>query len=274
MNELKLVDSTFSHNNAIGYAGENAGRQPDAFQWDTTPGDADVKVWTDVRLQEAVIDTARRKIALLVEPYVIAKESYHTLLRVIHHFDAVLTHHRALLVNYSKAHFYPFGGSWIKEWGMFDKTKLVSLIVGKKSITEGQWLRHGVAKRFGGRLDLFGEPYTHYLPSKVPMLRPYRYSVVIENCRQDYFFSEKLIDCLSQGTIPIYWGCPSIGRFFDSRGLITFQTIDELETILSKISVASYDEHYEVLYRNMEKARQYRCAEDWIWTHHPGLLEV
>jgi len=274
MNKVKLVDSTFSHNNTIGYAGENVGRHPDAFQWDTTPGDADVKVWTDIRLQEAASDPAERKIALLVEPYVVASESYRMLWNMKNEFDVILTHDQDILRKYDNAYFYPFGGSWIRDWGMFDKTGLVSLIVGNKHSTEGHKLRHEVATRFGGQIDLFGEPHTEYLSSKVPMLRPYRYSIVIENCRQDYFFSEKLIDCVSQGTVPIYWGCPSIGNFFDMDGIITFKGIDELGVVLDGLSPVDYNCRYGTMSRNMKEAKQYMCAEDWIWNYYPGLLEV
>ena len=34
------------------------------------------------------------------------------------------------------------------------------------------------------------------------------------NGRGDYEFDEKLIDCFLTGTVPIFWGCPSIDKFF------------------------------------------------------------
>ena len=64
----------------------------------------------------------------------------------------------------------------------------------------------------------------------------YRFSIVIENCKRDYWFTEKLIDCLRTGTIPIYWGCPSIGDFFDIRGFILFDDINDLENILNNLT--------------------------------------
>jgi hypothetical protein len=276
MKTVKLIDSTFSHNNAIGYAGENTGRHPKHFQWDTTPGEADIKVWTDIRLRE-VYDEIREcrhcyNVALLVEPRVVAEKSYDTLLGMYGDFDTVLTHDSDIISCVYNSKFYPFGGSWIKEWGVFPKHQLVSMVVGEKTNTKGQRLRHEVAERFKSKLDLFGKPYTDYLPRKAPMLKPYYYSVVIENCRQNWFFSEKLIDCLSQGTIPIYWGCPDIGRFFDERGILTFQDADELEEILMGATISRYSYLRNIVRDNMEEARRYACAEDSIGKHHPGLL--
>ena len=48
------------------------------------------------------------------------------------------------------------------------------------------------------------------LKDKIDGLRDYRYHFCIENIKRDYWFTEKLIDCFVTGTIPIYWGCPSI----------------------------------------------------------------
>ena len=44
-------------------------------------------------------------------------------------------------------------------------------------------------------------------------------------------FSEKLLDAMAVGTIPVYWGCPEIDKFFDKNGIITFNTIEELKDI-------------------------------------------
>ena len=47
----------------------------------------------------------------------------------------------------------------------------------------------------------------------------HRYHIVIENVRSDYYFSEKLVTAVAAGCVPVYWGCPSIARFFDPDGM-------------------------------------------------------
>lgn len=88
-------------------------------------------------------------------------------------------------------------------------------------------------------VDCFGRD-SNPIDDKGEGLRPYAFSIAMENARENYYFSEKLIDCILTGTIPIYWGCPDIGRFFDRRGILTFDSIEELRTILTTLSFDLY----------------------------------
>ena len=63
----------------------------------------------------------------------------------------------------------------------------------------------------------------------------------MENCKSPGYFSEKIIDCLIQGTIPIYWGDPTISSYFNMKGIINFNNIDEIANL--KISKKYYDEN-------------------------------
>ena len=72
-----------------------------------------------------------------------------------------------------------------------------------------------IAVRGNGRLNfaclanLWTQPLNYLGDSrdKLETLSKYRYSVVIENCLE--FVSEKLIDCILAGTIPVYVGPPT-----------------------------------------------------------------
>mgnify|MGYP006087097799 CR=1 FL=1 len=55
---------------------------------------------------------------------------------------------------------------------------------------------------------------------KVVALRSYSFHIAIENVRREGYFSEKLLDCFLTRTVPIYWGCPNIGEYFDVSGMI------------------------------------------------------
>jgi hypothetical protein len=81
----------------------------------------------------------------------------------------------------------------------------------------------------------------------------------------DYYFTEKIIDCFMTGTIPIYYGCPSIENFFDINGIIVFDTVDELENILYNLTEKDYNEKYESIKNNFEKAKEFLISEDWIY---------
>ena len=83
------------------------------------------------------------------------------------------------------------------------------------------------------------------------------FSIVIENSKEDYYFTEKLTDCLLSGTIPIYWGCPSIGDFFNIKGMIIFDTLDELKEILNNLTIEKYKSMELYIKENFEKAKEY-----------------
>lgn len=253
-------------------AGENKSEHPTLMRWDRATTGGIVRVWTDLRLEEAVGDPAPKKIALLIEPRGLTSTHYDLAWELRTHFDAILTYDRKLLDEGEPFKFYPFGGSWIKDWGLFEKEALVNILVSPKKFTVGQKLRHSVVEQFGDRITVMGEPYWRRIETKVTALRRFLYSIIIESDRRDWYFSEKLIDCMSQGTVPIYWGCPDIGRFFDPEGIIVFEGLDDLEKVLDGISSKDYDNRKSSIAWNMNAADEYRCSEDWFVRTYPKLF--
>lgn len=267
MKTVKLCDGSFQ-NHSFGFAGMNVLQRPRYVEWDRTPGPARIKVFTDAKLDRAEADKSYRKVAILIEPPEVRKEIYDPGMHGP--FDAVLTHSRKLCDMGRPYLFYPFGGSWVREWGIPEKTKDASIILSFKKSHVGHKLRHEVAK---WDIDAYGSGVNRWVDDKREALANYRYSVVIENCRPDWWFTEKLIDCLSQGTVPLYWGCPSIGDFFDARGMIQWTTLEQLKYAMRTIGPSDYESRIEAIGENLERAREYRCPEDWIWRRYPGLLE-
>lgn len=255
---MKLVGGGFS--NSISLAGENEGQHPRFFRWNrSTPTGEDTVFFTDSHIRLHKEYPAKRRMALLVESPVIRSHLYRWIEHHVDEFDTVFTHQRHLLDK--GCFFYPIGGSRIRDWGMFPKSKMTSILLSQKTGQEGHKLRHGAAKL--DRLDAYGSGVGPFVPGPVA-LRDYRFSVVIENCRADYYFSEKLIDCISQGTVPIYWGCPSIANFFAPQGMILWQDLEELQAILKSLDSDDYEQRVPWLEENLKRAEDYRCAEDWI----------
>ena len=90
-------------------------------------------------------------------------------------------------------------------------------MVSNKISTVGHKLRFSVVdslKQNDIEFSVYGRTVNN-IDYKLTALKDYAFSIVIENSKIDYYFTEKLIDCFSTGTIPIYYGCPSIGNFFD-----------------------------------------------------------
>jgi len=264
---------------SINMLGENAGDKPKYLQWQrlqnvsgVRPGDT--VVFVDKKMAEATdprYDNVR-KIGLLIEPFSLHQDNYTFAWDYRHMFHAIFSHYRPFVDSGRPFYFYPLGGSHVRLWGYFPKTKLVSILMDTDYATLGDQLRHEIAQRHMMQVDVLGEPYTDRLSSKVPALRPYRYSIIVERCDKEYYFSDKLVDCISQGTVPIYWGMASIGDVFNADGIIQFFGPDEIPAILDRISPQDYLSRQIAVRQNVSIAHRYLCAEDWIAKRYHHLL--
>jgi len=82
-------------------------------------------------------------------------------------------------------------------------------------------------------------------------------SICIENKKEVDFFSEKIIDAFVSSTIPIYFGCPNIGEYFDLTGIIIFNTAADLERILSNLGPNDYWDRLAAINKNRLIALDY-----------------
>ena len=81
----------------------------------------------------------------------------------------------------------------------------------------------------------------------------FAFTIVIENVKNSYLLTEKLIDPILHKTIPIYWGGDTKNDF-DSKGIISFQTLEQLREILHDISFEKYKELRNPVSINQAKA--------------------
>jgi hypothetical protein len=188
--------------------------------------------------------------------------------------DMLLTHDAGLLEKHpEKTRFVPFGGSWVKTISMRQKSKHASMIYSGKTFMPGHRLRHRVAEATllaFKDIDLFGRGSAHPIERKEEGLDEYRFSIAIENSRADNYFTEKLLDCFATGTIPIYWGCPNLGKWFNMDGVITFDTAADIPLILKG---CEYQRHIKAAKENMERMREFEVTDDWIYQHVLRELE-
>ena len=58
-------------------------------------------------------------------------------------------------------------------------------------------------------------------------------------------------------TIPFYWGCSNIDKFFDIEGIIKFENADDLITKANNLSKIYYSRHIEKIEKNYILALKY-----------------
>lgn len=273
---IRLHDSNFT-----GDPSSSRYYAPERLTWLRAGPDTPVTFYTDLHLSSARnAAPGIFRVAWILEPSAINSAPYKHVVENIDSFDLVLTHHAEMLQHGPKFVYYPNGMSWIAahDWKQHQKRENVSIIASAKKTSEGHLMRHEVIRRVCGsganginsinsKLDVYGRGYNP-VDHKITALGPYRFSVVIENCSAPWYFTEKLLDCFATFTVPVYWGCPGIAKFFDTSGMCVVSSIEEITSsidILARDGEAIYRQMAPAMAINHEKAKQYRVAEDWIF---------
>jgi FkbM family methyltransferase len=226
-----------------------------------------------------LVDTveAERKIAILGEPPAIRPECYDYAIKNHRKFNYILTCSEAFIkAAPERCLRFPLAGcaSWlpVSDRQLYPKSKLVSTIVSwKKQQTYGQRLRHIASAICVGRVDTFDGDGR--LPSKLPTLQDYMFSVVIENCQHDDYYTEKLLDAFATGTVPIYWGSRGVSKYFDARGIIYFDRVEQLSEIIDVLTPELYESMRPAVVANYYAATACAIPEDWLYTQYPFLFD-
>jgi len=168
-------------------------------------------------------------------------------------------------------HFLPFGTSWITggsnidrsdEFLIDDKIMKISYLCGAKQGSVGYDLRHRIFKD----QDKISMPKEMHMTlprdgvgmGKDPLFKDSMFYICIENSRIPDYFTEKIMDCFMTKTIPIYWGCPNIGDYFNTDGIITFESDEDLFGIINSLDENSFKSRESSIMENYEKALPYR----------------
>jgi hypothetical protein len=228
------------------------------IEWDRESPATPDTIYTDAEIAGAPAGVR----VWLIEP--MKPDAYNMILRRAHEFREVWTHDRSLLAMIPNGRFVPLGGCWIapEDRRIWPKTKGISTIASAKHGGEGYDMRHAAIALFT-QIDPFGPEYRP-LAHKIEALRDYRFQLVIENVRADWWFTEKLIDCFATGTVPIYWGCPSIDRYFNPWGMLRAKNLDDAELMVAALLEETYNFMLPAIRDNFERAKSFYLAEDWI----------
>ena len=212
-------------------------------------------------------------VAWLIEPPSVNPNIYYYVAENHKKFKYVLTFAKELTNMGENFLFYPFGGTRLQEdqCQLYDKTKLLSMILSDKQFTAGHQFRHRCKDVVSNISDIYMPSEGHYV-EKLDSCRDYMFTVVVENGVFNDYFTEKLIDSMLTGTIPIYNGTPNVVDYFDKEGIINFSNISELEDIVNNLDADTYCKRMDSVISNYDKAKEFFIAEDWIWNNYRYLF--
>lgn len=198
---------------------------------------------------------------LIMEPRAVHERHMRRILWFKNRFHSILTSDVTLLEHHPRSVFFVTAGSWVPEWQTIDiqKKEMCCLIASAKDKLTGHKLRHELvdwSRATNQNVRVMGNGYQPF-NNKSDGLAPYRYSVVIENAREDNYFSEKLIDAILCNTVPIYWGCPNISEYFDTRGMIICESPSDLKHAIKQMSKEDYSARIQYLTKLRSAASEY-----------------
>lgn len=112
-------------------------------------------------------------------------------------------------------------------------------------------MRDAITPRFG-----------NWAEGKLAFLRDYRFTIAFENIRYPGYITEKLIQPLVVGSVPIYWGAPDIGLDFNPRSFLDSATYgDDLDALVDAVVALDRDEDaYRAMLAEPPLAGGHDCA--------------
>ena len=271
MIHVNLFDNNFAHTQTFGCLTSTSIIPPSKLVWIPRKMEFDgITVFTDGMIFDPVVDQVKSKlkIAWLMEPPSINPWAYNNILHIESKFDYILTFDENLLRRGEKYLKYIVGQSRVtnenaKSAGRHPKTKNISLISSGKQMSEGHRFRADVVNALHPKynFDLWGYAYKPFQEKTEP-LEDYEFSICIMNSKINNYFTEILLDCIRLGTIPIFWGCPNIDKYFDVRGMEIFETIEQLDNILSNLKPYSKYSPYAGV--NFQLSHEFIHTDDYI----------
>ena len=291
--EFKLVDDTFCYKGTCQLGKQNGyialNRVPECVEWIHEGHGNYMKTFNNLSEGDETFYTERlialglqdkkssKKYGILFEP----RWYNPTTLEIkrnpqpyIDAYEYIFTHDKELIQsNPDFFKFIPGQGALVEENGLFEKTKLVSCCVSDKVMSEGHRLRLEFARELEktGQVDMYGYGADFkYAPTKLETLKDYMFQFCLENDSYESYYTEKIHDCFLTGTIPIYYGAPDIGDFYNIDGIIMI--LPDENGVLSFnsecLTEEYYKDHYDAVKENYEIALTEQTIEDYIYRNY------
>lgn len=261
-----------------------------AWDWFHAP-DGNVHVFDDTLLPTHV-NFAGKKVAMIAEVPTIYDNARGHNPNMFHPYDWIKNNHQHFDCIMSPFTFLKdiVGDKYVwvpcqdcfisrEDFGLYEKERLLSAIASFKNWTPGHRMRHEIIQSFHqSKLEVYGSGYNDHINKhgpfgKVIALAPYAFTIVVPNTKIDDFFSEQLTDAMAVGTIPIYHGTDGVKKHFNMDGIIQFETLDELNSIVNGLSMDLYKSKEAAVLDNYQRARQYTGTIDWLYNNKKDFLD-
>jgi len=161
------------------------------------------------------------------------------------------------------------------------KTHKMSILASSKASLPGHQLRHGVIKRILDstlNIDIFGEGIQKIFTSSDPRIKgtisdaydamlDYKYTIVIENSKYDYYVTEKYFNAIVCASVPIYWGARAITSIFGNAPHIELPETTDADIVFAAIEDIYHKEPKRDTFVALSRLKEDINFPHFVWQH-------
>lgn len=222
--------------------------------------EADIVMFTDFKIveRENLPETKAKKYALMIEPRMFEgiDSQYAYIEQNWQKFDIIYTHDSILLNKCPNAKLLYWGRVW--SWSDKQKTKNISTISSNKNWCPLHQRRLDIVRKAAaeGLMDCYGTFDGGKEVSTAQAHEDYMFAFVMENYIDDYWFTEKLLNCFANKVVPFYYGARKIGHFFNTDGMIILDKPEDIFTALKDFDFKKeYEKRIDAVKQNYERVK-------------------
>ena len=163
------------------------------------------------------------------------------------------------------------------------KDKVISAIIGSVAFIPGHNKRNEFLQKVkvsNLEMDLFGRGIRP-IEDKLEGLENYMFSFAIENNSNPDMWTEKLADCYLSWTMPVYYGCTNLDKYFPPKSFIQID-INSPETAIKELKTKLTHEFWESALDSIREARElvlnkyqlFPFLVEQFEKHHPSSLRI
>jgi hypothetical protein len=158
----------------------------------------------------------------------------------------------------------------------FDQRKLLCNFSGHKHSSHPQELYSARERTIGymeahhlDQFEHFGPGWSEQWPSwkgmvpdKFEVYPRFRFGLCYENMRDEPgYITEKIIDCLAAGTVPVYWGCPEIAEQVPEGAYVDKRQFDDEASMVAYLQAMPAEQWQRMRAIGMEYVRSDRFSQ-------------
>jgi hypothetical protein len=180
---------------------------------------------------------------------------------------------------------YRYGYDHLRSLSAGEQQNRIAVVCSDANKTAGERgrlaLLADLKRLLGGRIVHFGRGFVP-VDDKLDAIRPYRYHLVLENCVQTNYWTEKLADAYLGWSYPVYLGCPNLNDYFSSDAFVSINrmTADEAAAVIDRLlAVPISDQRLQALAeareRVLDRYNPFAWMASWVEAlYRPELEEA